>query len=71
MVWILDTWVNIFGWVELRESQTLVWPRDRKTLNTKTTNFWYIHYIPILEKFKVLKILETEYIILINTVSKI
>ena len=57
--------------MKLRESQTLVWPRSGKTLNTKTTKFWYIHYILRLEKDQELKIAETEYTIWIYTVSKI
>ena len=59
-----------FGWVKLQESQTLVWPQARKTLNTKTAKFWYIHYIP---RFKVqeLKIAEAEDKILMYIVSKI
>ena len=69
--WSLETWIKIFGWVKLQESQTLVWPRPKKTLNTKTATFWYILYIPILEKVQERKILETEYKTLMNTVSKI
>ena len=57
--------------MKLRESQTLVWPGARKTLNTKNAKFWYIRYIHILAKVKELKILDTEDIILMNTVSKI
>ena len=53
---ILETWVNIFGWVKLKKSQTLVWPRARKTLNTKTDTFWYIRYISKLEKDKEMKL---------------
>ena len=67
----LDTWVKIFGWVKLRESQTLVWPRARKTLNTKTAKFWYIRYIPRLVKVQELKIAEDEEKILMYIVSKI
>ena len=58
-----------FGWVKLRE--TLVWPRARKTLNTKTATFWYIRYIPRLAKFQELKFAEAEDKILLYTVSKI
>ena len=57
--------------MKLRESQTLVWPRARKTLNTKTAKFWYIRYIPRLAKVQELKIAEAEYKILMYTVSKI
>ena len=45
--------------------------RARKTLNTKTAKFLYIFYIPILAKVQDMKIAETEYIILMNTISKI
>ena len=56
--------------MKLWEIQTLVWPQARKTLNTKTAKFWYIHYIP---RFKVqeLKIAEAEDKIFIYTVSKL
>ena len=57
--------------MKLRESQTLVWPRARKTLNTKTAKFWYIRYIPRLAKVQELKIAEAEDKILMYTVSKI
>ena len=57
--------------MKLRESQTLVWPGARKTLNTKTAKFWYIRYIPILAKVQELKIAEVEDRILMYTVSKI
>ena len=57
--------------MKLWESQTLVWSRSGKTLNTKTAKFWYIHYILRLEKDQELKILEVEDKILIYTVSKI
>ena len=57
--------------MKLRESQTLVWPRAEKTLNTKTDKFWYIRYILILEKDQELKITKDEYNILIYTVCKI
>ena len=57
--------------MKLWESQTLVWPRARKTLNTKTAKFWYILYIQILEKDQEIKILGAEYKILINIMSKI
>ena len=57
--------------MKLQESQTLVWPGARKTLNTKTAKFCYILYIPILEKVQELKIVEAEDKILIYTVSKI
>ena len=56
--------------MKLQESQTLVWLGARKTLNTKTAKFWYILYIPILEKIQELKIVETEDTIMIYTVSK-
>ena len=56
--------------MKLQESQTLVWPRAIKTLNTKTAKFWYIIYIPRLAKDKELKISEAEYKILMYTVSK-
>ena len=65
----LETWIKKFGWVKLRESQTLVWPRSRKTLNTKTAKFWYILYSLRLAKDQELKISEAEYKILIYTVS--
>ena len=68
---ILETWIKIFGWVKLRESQNLVWPWARKTLNTKTTKFWYIHYILRLAKDHERKIAKAEYEIVIYTVSKI
>ena len=57
--------------MKLWESQTLVWPRARKTLNTKTAKFWYILYIPILAKVQELKIAEAEDKIFLYTVSKI
>ena len=57
--------------MKLREIQTLVRPRGRKTLNTKTAKFWYIHYILRLEKDQELKIVEAEDKILIYIVSKI
>ena len=57
--------------MKLQESQTLVWPQARKTLNAKTAKFWYIRYIPLLEKFQELKISNTKYKILMNIVSKI
>ena len=57
--------------MKLQESQTLVWPWARKTLNTKTTKFWYIRYILRLAKAQELKIAEVEDKILIYTVSKI
>ena len=57
--------------MKLWESQTLVWPRSQKTLNTKTEKFWYIRYIMILEKDRELQIGEDEYKIMIYTVSKI
>ena len=57
--------------MKLRESQILVWPWARKTLNTKTAKFWYIHYILRLENAQVFKIADTEYKILIYSVSKI
>ena len=62
---------QVFVCVKHRESQTLVLPRARKTLNTKTATFWYIRYIPILAKAMELKIVEDEYKILMYTVSKI
>ena len=43
----------------------------RKTLNTKTATFWYIHYIPILTKDQELKITEDEAKFCIYIVSKI
>ena len=45
--------------------------RDRKTLNTKTTKFWYIRYIPRLAKDQDMEIAEIEDTILMYTVSKI
>ena len=57
--------------MKLQESQTLVWPGARKTLNTKTAKFWYILYIPILAKVQELKITNTKDKILMNTVSNI
>ena len=57
--------------MKLQESQTLVWPRARKTLNTKTGKFWYIRYILILAKVKELKIIEAEAKILMYILSKI
>ena len=57
--------------MKLRESQTLVWPGARKTLNTKIAKFWYIHYIPILAKVQELKIVENEDKIMMKIVSKI
>ena len=57
--------------MKLQESQTLVWPRTKKTLNTKTAKFWYFHYIQRLEKDQELKIEEDEDKILMYTVSKI
>ena len=57
--------------MKLWESQTLVWPRARKTLNTKTAKLWYIRYISILAKVKELKIVEAEETILMYTVPKI
>ena len=51
-----------------QEIQSLVWPRARKTLNTKTAKFWYIRYILKLEKSQKLKIKGDEYKILIHTV---
>ena len=68
---ILDTWIKKFGWVKLRKSQTLVLPRARKTLNTKTTKFWYIRYILRLAKVEELKIAKDEYNSLMYTMSKI
>ena len=69
--WSLETWINKFGWVKLRESQTLVWPRARKTLNTKTAKFWYINYILRLAKDQELQIAGAKYKILMYTFSKI
>ena len=66
----LETWIKKFGWVKLWKSQTLVWPRSGKTLNTKTAKFWYIPYILRLAKDQELKIVEAEYKILINILSK-
>ena len=57
--------------MKLRESQTLVCPRARKTLNTKTAKFWYIRYILRLDKVQYLKIVDPKYKILMYTVSKI
>ena len=57
--------------MKIQESQTLVWPQARKTLNTKTAKFWYIHYILWLEKDQELKLAEAEDKILIYIVSKI
>ena len=57
--------------MKLQESQTLVSPGARKTLNTKTAKFWYFRYIQILEKVQELKIVETDDKILMNTVSTI
>ena len=68
--WSLKTWINKFGLVKLWEIQTLVWPRSGKTLNTKTTKFWYIRYILRLAKAQELKIAEAEGKILIYTISK-
>ena len=68
---MLETCINKFGWVKLRESQTLVWPRARKTLNTKTAKFWYFRYIQILAKDQELKIAETNDKMLVYIVSKI
>ena len=56
--------------MKLWESQTLVWPRAEKTLNTKTDTFWYIHYISGLEKAQKLQHSQDEDKILIYTVSK-
>ena len=56
--------------MKLRESQTLVWPRARKTLNTKIAKFWFIRYIPRLAKAQELKIAEAKDKILIYIVSK-
>ena len=67
----LETWIKKFGWVKLQESQTLVWPQARKSLNTKTAKFCYIRYILRLEKDQELKILGAEAKILMKTVSKI
>ena len=57
--------------MKLRESQTLVWPRARKTLNTKTDKFFYSRYIPKLEKDPKLKIAEDKEKIFIYIVSNI
>ena len=57
--------------MKLQESQFLVWPRARKTLNTKNVNLWYIHYIPILAKAQELKIAEANDKILMYNVEKI
>ena len=54
-----------------KKSQTLVLPRARKTLKTKTANFWYVRYIQRLVKDQELKIEEAEDKILIYTMSKI
>ena len=56
--------------MKLQESQTLFWPRPGKTLNAKTTKFWYSRYIPSLAKSQKLKIAGAEDKILMNTVSK-
>ena len=66
----LETWIKKFGWVKLWESQTLVWPQARKTLSTKTANFWYIRYIPILAKAQELKIAYPEYQVQMKAVTK-
>ena len=57
--------------MKLWESQTLVWPQARKSLNTKTDKVWYIHYILILEKVQELNIAEAKYKPLRYTLSKI
>ena len=57
--------------MKLPEIQTLVLPRARKTLNTKTAKFWYIRYIPRLEKAQDLKIAEAKAKILMYSVSNI
>ena len=57
--------------MKLQESQTLVWPRAGKTLNTKNDKFWYIHYISELVKDQELKLSQAEDKIMIYTVSKI
>ena len=57
--------------MKLQESQTLVSPRARKTLNTKTAKFWYIRYILILAMVQEMKIANTEDKILMYTVSKL
>ena len=57
--------------MKLQESQTLVWLQARKPLNTKTAKYWYIRYIPRLEKVQVLQIASAEDTILMNTMSKI
>ena len=57
--------------MKLWESQTLVWPQARKTLNTETAKFWYILYIPRLTKYRDLKIVGAEEKILMDIVSKI
>ena len=57
--------------MKLQKVQTLVWPQARKTLNTKTATFWYIRYIPRLQKDKELKIVEEKYKIIIYNFSKI
>ena len=67
----LETWVDIFGWVKLQESQTVVSPRSGKTLNTKPAKFWYIRYILRLGKYQELKIAAAEYKIFIYTMYKI
>ena len=56
--------------MKLQESQTLVWPRAWKTLNTKNDKFWYSRYISRLEKSQKLQIVGAEYKILMDTVSK-
>ena len=61
----------MFGWVKLQESQTLVWPQARKTLNTKIDKFWSIIYIPILAMAQELKISVVKDTILMYVVSKI
>ena len=57
--------------MKLQESQTLAWPQARKTLNTQTAKFLYIHYIPILAKDQEQKNLGAKYEILMHIVSKI
>ena len=56
--------------MKLQESQTLVWPLARETLNTETAKFWYSRYIPSLVKSQKMKIAGAEYKIMMNTVSK-
>ena len=56
--------------MKLQKSQTLVWPRSEKTLNTKNDTFWYIHYISVLEKAQDLKLSQEEDKIHIYNVSK-